>query len=205
VAAKTKNRKGKPTVVGIGASAGGIEALKVLFTALPADLGHAYVVIMHLAPDHHSELCAIIARTTAMPVSEVRDGKRQPLKRNHVYVISPGHQLELTDSTIVAKEFAEPRGRRTTIDTFFQSLARKHDDVFAIVLSGGGNDGLVGATAFKEPGGFILVQEAQEAALPDIPLAVIWGGLAVIVRPVGQLAVRINESTQTINDLPDAE
>jgi two-component system CheB/CheR fusion protein len=205
VAAKTKNRKGKPTVVGIGASAGGIEALKVLFTALPADLGHAYVVIMHLAPDHHSELCAIIARTTAMPVSEVRDGKRQPLKRNHVYVISPGHQLELTDSTIVAKEFAEPRGRRTTIDTFFQSLARKHDDVFAIVLSGGGNDGLLGAKAIKETGGIILVQEPQEAAHPDMPLAVISAGLADIVLPVRQLAVRLNELTQTKHELPDAD
>lgn len=140
----------RTTVVGIGASAGGIEALREFFDAVPSNLGLAYVVIVHLAPDHNSELAAIIGRRTKMPVVEVSATKLE-LKPDHVYVISPDHKLEISDTSIGATSFDEPRGRRAAIDVFFRSLAESHGDSFAIVLSGGGSDGAVGAKAAKRP------------------------------------------------------
>src|SRR5215470_3525822 len=89
------------TVVGIGASAGGIEALREFFDAVPVDLGLAYAVIVHLAPDHNSELAAILGRRTKMPVMEVNDQQLE-LKADHVYVISPDRKLEISDTTISA-------------------------------------------------------------------------------------------------------
>src|SRR5438128_1907878 len=88
---------GRVTVAGIGASAGGIEALGEFFDAVPADLGLAYVVIVHLAPHHESELASILARRTRMKVVEVTDNERLELKPNVVYVISPDHKLEIHD------------------------------------------------------------------------------------------------------------
>src|SRR5499427_10622751 len=123
------------TIVGIGASAGGIEALCEFFEALPVDLGLAYVVIVHLAPDHNSELAAIIGRRTKMPVAEVSDQKLE-LKPDHVYVISPDNKLEISDTIIGAAPFEGPQGRRSAIDVFFRSLAESHGDGFAVVLSG---------------------------------------------------------------------
>ena len=158
------------TVVGIGASAGGIEALREFFDAVPVDLGLAYVVIVHLSPDHNSELAAIIGRRTKMPVVEVSEHKLE-LKPDHVYVISPDHKLEISDTSIGAVLFREPHGRRTAIDVFFRSLAESHGDGFAIVMSGGGSDGAVGAKAVKEAGGLVLVQDPNEAAHEGMPRA----------------------------------
>ena len=119
-------------ICGIGASAGGIEALRQLFGAIPTDLGLAYVVILHLSPDFKSELPSILARATRMPVVQVAD---------HVYVIAPDRKLEVTDGSIAASEFARPQDRRAAIDLFFRSLATAHNDAFAVILSGSGSDG----------------------------------------------------------------
>src|SRR5262245_50457442 len=94
------------TVVGIGASAGGIEALREFFHALPSDLGLAYVVVVHLAPDHESELASILARRTAMSVVEVNDDKKLDLQPNCVYVIAPDRNLQISDTTLSAVLFA---------------------------------------------------------------------------------------------------
>ena len=118
------------TVAGIGASAGGIEALREFFDAVPADLGLVYVVVVHLAPNHESELAAILSRCTSMPVVEVKDDKQLPLEPNHVYVISPDRQLEIGDTYIGASPFDEPRGRRAPIDVFFRSLAKTHGEAW---------------------------------------------------------------------------
>jgi two-component system, chemotaxis family, CheB/CheR fusion protein len=180
------------TVVGIGASAGGIEALREFFDAVPEDLGLAYVVIVHLAPGHNSELAAIIGRRTKMPVVEVSD-KKLELRPDHVYVISPDHKLEISDTSIGATQFDEPHGRRTAIDVFFRSLAQSHGDGFAIVLSGGGSDGAVGAKAVKEAGGLVLVQDPREAAHEGMPRAVIAAEIADLVLPVREIATRLGE------------
>jgi two-component system CheB/CheR fusion protein len=191
----TKNKSGaRPiTVAGIGASAGGIEALRELFGALPADLGLAYVVVVHLAPHHESELAAILARCTKMSVVEIGDDQHLPLERNRVYVIAPDRQLEIDDTTIRSAPFTEPRGKRSAIDVFFRSLAANRGDGFAIVLSGGGSDGAVGAKAVKDAGGVVLVQDPGEATHDAMPRAVIAAAVADIVLPVRELAARLAE------------
>src|SRR5262245_61794347 len=110
--AQEKRARPGPTrinVVGIGASAGGIEALREFFGALSPDLGLAYVVIVHLAPNHESELASILARKTKMPVLEVTE-KSHELNRNSVYVIPPDRKLELRDGTIRAMPFTDDAG-----------------------------------------------------------------------------------------------
>jgi two-component system CheB/CheR fusion protein len=184
------------TVVGIGSSAGGIDALRNFFAAVPADLGVAYVVIVHLAPDHESELAGILGRSTRMSVLEVRDGKALKLTPNCVYVIAPDRKLEISADTIAAAPFADTRERRVAIDVFFRSLAVNHGDGFAIVLSGGGSDGSLGARAVKEAGGVVLVQHPDEAAHEAMPRAVIAAEVADVVLPVKELAARLVELVQ---------
>jgi two-component system, chemotaxis family, CheB/CheR fusion protein len=178
------------TVVGMGASAGGIEALREFFGAVPADVGVAYVVIAHLAPDHKSELPAILSRCTKMPVNEIGD-KPIELKANQVYVIPPDRKLKIADSVVSATPFDDAQSRRTSIDLFFRSLAAGHGDGFAIILSGGGSDGAVGAKAVKEAGGLVLVQDPREAAHEGMPRAVIAAEVADLVLPVRELAKRL--------------
>lgn len=150
-------------VVGIGASAGGLHALQTFFRALPSDTGAAYVVIVHLDPEHQSELARILGMCTAMPVAEVKD--REAIAANHVYVISPNRRLLIAEDEISTAPFDEPRGLRMPIDQFFRSLAEQHGDGFAIILTGAGTDGANGVKAIKEHGGLILVQDPREASI----------------------------------------
>ena len=179
------------TIVGIGASAGGIQALRALFESLPADLGLAYVVVLHLAPDHQSELAAILGRCTTMRVAEVGDGESQPLEPDAVYVIPPDRQIEVAGDRIRALPFSHAGGERSAIDVFLRSLAQTHGDGFAIILSGAGSDGTAGAKAVKGAGGVVLVQDPGEATHEAMPRAVIAAGVADIVAPVSELADRL--------------
>src|SRR5690242_18728359 len=124
----------RPPVIGIGASAGGVEAVSALLELLPAHTGAAFVVIMHLAPEVRSELTHILAAHTKMPVVGVT--AQMPRQPNHVYVVLPDRQLEISDREISAIPFDEPRGRRARIDSFFRSLAAQHGDGFAVILTG---------------------------------------------------------------------
>jgi two-component system CheB/CheR fusion protein len=184
------------TVAGIGASAGGIDALRHFFAALPPDLGLVYVVVVHLAPDHESQLSSILARYTKMSVTEVGDNMELTLQPNHVYVIAPDRKLEITQDTVAAAPFQDLRERRAAIDVFFRSLAERHGDGFALVLSGGGSDGALGARAVKEAGGVVLVQDPREAAHQAMPRAVIAAEVADVVLPVRELAARLSELAQ---------
>jgi two-component system CheB/CheR fusion protein len=190
---KQEERASPITVVGIGASAGGIDALRAFFAAVPADLGVAYVVVVHLAPDFESELAAILGRSTRMRVVEVRDNQELELEPNCVYVIAPDRKLVATATTIAAASFDDLRERRAAIDVFFRSLAASHGDGFAVILSGGGSDGSLGARAVKEGGGVVLVQDPTEAAHEAMPRAVIAAEVADVVAPVGELAARLAE------------
>lgn len=180
-------------VCGIGASAGGVEALQQFFRTVPVDLGLAYAVVVHLAPDHKSELPSIIARWTTMPVEQVADHEQCPLQPDHVYVIAPDRKLDITASSIGASTFEQPRGQRAAIDLFFRSLAATHADGFAVVLSGSGGDGALGAKAVKANGGVILVQDPDEAAHGDMPRNVIATGVADVVLPIHLLTARLAE------------
>jgi two-component system CheB/CheR fusion protein len=181
----------KPAIVGIGASAGGVQALQAFFDALPDEPGAAFVVVVHLDPQSHSELSSIIGARTRMPVVQVE--KKEKLQANHVYVIAPGRRLHISDEEILSAEFAEPRGQRAPIDLFFRSLAEEHGDGFAVILTGAGSDGAIGVRAVKEAGGIILVQDPSEADYPSMPRSAIATGIADFVLPVRELAQRLVE------------
>ena len=189
VAASKANGGKKPVVVGIGASAGGVRTLQTFFESLPDDPGAAFVVVVHLDPQSHSELSNILGAKTKMPVVQV--GETQELQANHVYVIAPGRRLRITDRDISSAEFAEPRGQRAPIDLFFRSLAEQYGDGFAVVLTGAGSDGAVGVREVKEAGGIILVQDPASAEYPSMPRAAIATGIADFVSPVPELAATL--------------
>lgn len=183
------------TVVGIGASAGGLSALQGFFNALPADSGMAFVVVTHMDPHRESLLPELLQKQTTMPVRQVLD--LTAIEPNSVYVIPPGQRIRITDTHLDTEEFDEPRGRRTPIDYFFRSLAAVHRSAVAVILSGGGTDGAVGVKAVKEQGGLLLVQEPAEAEHDSMPRAAIATGLVDVVLPVAELAVRLVEYHRT--------
>jgi two-component system, chemotaxis family, CheB/CheR fusion protein len=180
-----------PPIVAIGASAGGIRVLQEFFSALPESTGASFVVVVHLDPEHRSELPRIISARTKMPVVQV--GNREKLKADHVYVIPPDRRLQITDHELCALEFDEPRGRRSAIDLFFRSVAERLGDGFAVILSGAGSDGTIGVRAVKETGGIILVQEPNEAEYSSMPRSAISTGVVDFVLPVRDLAGRLTD------------
>jgi two-component system CheB/CheR fusion protein len=182
------------TVVAMGSSAGGIEALQTFFEAIPTETGAAFVVVVHLDPDRRSELAAILATRTSMPVITVLD--HQKLHPNHVYVIAPDLRLEIADHEIKAVPFEEPHGRRVPIDQFFRSVAERLGDGFAVILSGAGSDGSLGVRAVKESGGIILVQEPSEAEYSSMPRNAIATGTVDFILPVRELAARLADLIQ---------
>lgn len=156
-------------IIGIGASAGGLEALEEFFRLCPADLGCAYVVIQHLDPDHDSMMSIILQRSTSMPVMEAAD--QISAEANHVYIIPPNRDLEIFNGKLLLSAPAESRGHRLPINRFFSSLA---DDLeqnsVGIILSGTGSDGTLGISAINSAGGLTIAQEpstAKYAGMPD--------------------------------------
>ncbi|QEW23435.1 Blue-light-activated protein (plasmid) [Paracoccaceae bacterium] len=190
-----KGKTSRVITVAIGSSAGGLAALTKLFDALPADLGTAFVIVAHLDPTRPSDLVSILSRHTAMTVQEISG--RCELMADHVYVAAPDREVLATDHVIETRPFKAPRGRRTPIDTFFLSLAKRHRDGVAMILSGGGADGAVGVRAIKEAGGVVMVQDPDEAAHDSMPRAAIATGCADFVLPVRGLAARLAELIDT--------
>ncbi|HWD67460.1 MAG TPA: chemotaxis protein CheB [Caulobacteraceae bacterium] len=178
-------------VVGIGASAGGVHALQTFFESLPPESGAAYVVIVHLDPNSHSELPEILASRAQMPVTQVTG--RAELKKDCIYVIPPDRQLRLSDHEISAERFAQPRGHRAPIDHFFRSLADQHGDGFAVILTGAGSDGALGVKGVKEAGGIVLVQDPEEAEYASMPSSAIATGVADFVLPMKELTSQLVE------------
>ncbi len=188
------------SIIGIGASAGGLTALRSLFTALPATSGLTFVVVVHLAPAHDSMLAELLQSATAMPVTQVTDSVT--MQPDHVYVIPPAKQLSVTAYTLTLTDLPPTRTRPLQIDTFFRSLAEAHGDGAAIILSGTGTDGAVGILAIKEKGGLILVQSPEEAEYDGMPRSAIATGVVDVVAPVAILAQRLVAAKQTTIVLP---
>jgi two-component system, chemotaxis family, CheB/CheR fusion protein len=138
-------------IVGIGASAGGLEAIKDLLLALPSDTGIAFVLIQHLDPKHESMSADILSRATKMTVTEVKDG--MPVEPNKVFVIPPGFSMEILNGILTLLPRPEIRGQHLVIDSFFKSLAEDHKHLaIGVVLSGTGTDGTLGLMAIKSEG-----------------------------------------------------
>ncbi|MGF7147268.1 PAS domain S-box-containing protein [Sphingomonas zeicaulis] len=182
-------------VCAIGASAGGVGALQTLFRLLPDDLGFAYVVVVHLSPDHPSAMHEILGSCTKMPVHQVRDGPK--LRPNCVFVIAPDRELVIEGDEVRSRPFTDPRGRRAPIDMFFRSVAAGRGDGIAVVLTGSGADGAFGVRAIKEAGGIVMVQEPAEAGFPSMPQNAIATGVADVVAPLARLAERIAEAAHS--------
>lgn len=163
-------------VIGLGASAGGLEAFQTFLANVAEDSGYAYVLVQHLDPNHESMLAELLSRRTSMPVRQVADGMR--IEPNSVYLIPPNQSLFLEEARLRLVDFNEPRGFRRPIDVFFRSLAvDQGPNACCIVLSGTGGDGAEGLRAVKEAGGLTLVQEPESAKYDGMPKAAVATGL----------------------------
>ena len=171
------------TVVGLGASAGGIEALERFFQKVPPDSGLAFVIVQHLDPDHDSLLAEILQRNTALPIHKVHD--RMRVEADNIYVIPPNRYLTITQGVLHLSTPEQPRGRRMPIDHFFISLAQDcYETAIAVVLSGTGTDGTLGAQAIHAQDGMVLVQAPGTAKYDGMPQSVINAGCASHILPV---------------------
>jgi two-component system CheB/CheR fusion protein len=180
-------------VVGIGASAGGVQALLRFFENASADMGMAFVVVLHLSPDHSSSADQVLQRATSMPVHQVQHTLQ--VEKNHVYVISPSHDLALDDGHLTSTEtIGRPRGRPVAIDLFFRSLADAHRErAIAIVLSGTGADGAMGIGRVKEQGGVTIAQEPADAEYPEMPQNALATGLIDLALPAAEMPGKLRE------------
>ena len=164
-------------IVGIGASAGGLDAFEVFFKACPPDTGIAFVLVPHLSPDHHSLLTEILQRCTAMPVAQALDQKR--VESNHVYIIPPDRDMAILKGVLQLSQPDSARGLRLPIDTFFRSLADDQAErAIGIILSGTASDGTLGLRAILGMGGVCMVQEPATAKYDGMPQSAIKAGYA---------------------------
>ncbi len=170
-------------VVGIGASAGGLEALERFFDHLPEDTGMAFVLVQHLSPDFKSLMDELLARHTDLPIQLVEDGV--PVKANHVYLIPPKKEMIISGGRLHLSERDRLQELTLPIDVFFRSLAQDYGSrAVAIVLSGGGSDGSRGARAVREAGGLVIVQDGESAQFNGMPKTARDAGVAQwVLRP----------------------
>jgi len=155
-------------IVGIGASAGGLEALEQFFQNVPKKCGIAFVVIQHLDPNHVGIMPELLQRTTEMKVVQVTDHLQ--IEPNHVYVIPPNKSMSILNGYLHLFEPVELRGLRLPIDYFFRSLAEdQHEKSIGVILSGMGSDGSLGLKAIKEKNGIVLVQDPLTAKFDGMP------------------------------------
>jgi two-component system CheB/CheR fusion protein len=170
-------------IVGIGSSAGGLEALQELFTNMPKDTGMGFVVVSHLDPSHISILPELLQKCTVMPVTQAKDG--MAVKPNNVYVIPPNKRMGILHGQLILLELAEPYGLRLPIDFFLRALAQdKKKAAICIILSGSGTDGTLGLKAVKSENGLAMVQEPTTAKYDGMPKQAISSNLAdFVLRP----------------------
>lgn len=179
-------------VVGVGASAGGLEAYTEFLQAMPSDSGMAIVLIQHLSPKHESMVAEILARHTEMPVHQVEDG--MPVEPDHVYVIRPGSTMTLKQGRLHLGDSLLQPGHRRPVDDFFRSLAEEQRErAIAVILSGMGSNGSAGAQAIKAVGGICIAQDPESAKFPGMPRALIDTGNADFIlraRDIPEVLVR---------------
>ena len=191
-------------IVGIGASAGGLEALEQFLRQVPEKCGLAFVVVQHLDPTHKGVLPELLQRTTGMEVHQVRD--RMKVKANGVYVIPPNKDLSILHGVLHLLPPAAPRGLRLPIDFFLRSLAEDHQErSIGVILSGMGSDGTLGLKAIKEKDGLVLVQDPATAKFDSMPRSAISAGLANLVAPPAELPGKIINYLRHAHTLADSD
>ena len=187
-------------IVGIGASAGGIQAIRRFFENVPADSGMAFVVVLHLSPDHDSKLAEVVQLSSSIAVTQVEG--RVAVAPDHVYVISPNRSLTLADGHLSLAEIEGFAERRAPVDIFFRTLAEsQHAHAVAVVLSGTGANGSMGLKRVKELGGVCLVQDPGEAEFAEMPQNSIATGLADHVLGVADMPAAILAYKRSLGDV----
>jgi two-component system CheB/CheR fusion protein len=177
-------------IVGIGASAGGLEAFTNLLRALPNDTGMAFVFVQHLDPTHQTVLTDLLSRATRMPTRQVEDGT--PVQPDHVYVIPPNHSLTISGGILRLGSRDKTDGRHLPIDTFLASLADEQGArAIGVILSGTGSDGAGGLRAVKSAGGVTFAQDERSAQHAGMPHSAVVAGAVDLVLPAAEIATEL--------------
>lgn len=191
-------------IVGIGASAGGLEELEQFLQHVPKSSGLAFVVIQHLDPTHKAMLVDLLQHATGMKTFEAKN--RMQIKPNCVYVIPPNKDMSILHGALHLFEPTTPRGLRLPIDYFFRSLAEdRREQSIGVILSGMGSDGTLGLQAIKEKGGLTLAQEPATAKFDSMPRSAISAGFADLVAPTDELPEKIIDFLRHSCHLSDSE
>ncbi len=170
-------------IVGVGASAGGLDVLKRFFNEVPDDADIAFLVVQHLSPDHDSRLANILARETSFKFCQAEDG--QKIESGHAYIIPPSKYIEVDGRNIKIVEQTDHRGSRMAIDHLFRSMADVYQSkAVGLVFSGAGSDGTAGLRALKAAGGLAVAQSPESAEYPSMPKSAIDAGVVDEVFPV---------------------
>ena len=205
--ASRKNRHGADRsfpIVGIGASAGGLEALLQFLEHVPANSGIAFAIVQHLDPTQKGMLPELLQRATPMKVIQVKD--RTKVRPDCVYVIPPNHDMSLLHGTLHLLAPIEARGLRLPIDFFFRSLAEdQRERSIGVILSGMGSDGTQGLRAIKEKAGMVLVQDPATAKFDAMPRSAIRAGLADFVAAVEELPGKLTTYLQHLSRIGQSE
>ncbi|HYN59012.1 MAG TPA: chemotaxis protein CheB [Rubrivivax sp.] len=184
-------------IVGLGASAGGLEAFEQFFRAMPADSGMGFVLVQHLDPSHASILTEILQRSTAMPVVEAQD--QMAVEPDRVHVIPPNRDMAIFHGMLRLSVPTEPRGKRMPIDAFLRSLAEDQgENAVGVILSGTGTDGTLGLRAVFGAGGLCLVQEPASAKFDGMPESAIKAGYATRVLTAEQMPQALRDGTRPL-------
>ena len=191
-------------IVGIGASAGGLSALKQFFSTMPSDTGLAFVVVPHLDPTHKSLMVELLSKQTEMPVVEAAEG--MAVEANHVYVIPPNRYLSIKQGRFGLETPAEGRSMTIAIDGFFRSLAADQGErAIGIVLSGTGNHGVAGLREIKLAGGMVMAQRPDTADFDQMPRSAIAAGVVDSSLPPEEMPRAIVEFVKLFYRNPPAD
>ena len=198
---KAAQGTGQFPIVGIGASAGGLEALEKFLGGVRKDSGMAFVIVQHLDPTHKGIMAELLQRATDMEVAQVEDNME--VLPDHVYIIPPNKDMSLLHGSLFLLDPVAPRGLRLPIDFFFRSLAEDlQERSIGVILSGMGTDGTAGLMAIKEKAGVALVQDPSSAGFDGMPRSAIDAGVADIIAPADQLAEKIIAYLNHAPDIP---
>lgn len=194
-------------IVGMGGSAGGLEAFEEFFKNVPPDTGLAFVLVPHLDPTHKGLMPELLQRVTSLKVLQVEDGMK--VEPDHIYIIPPNNDMSIMHGTLQLLEPSKPRGMRMPIDFFFRHLASdQKEKAIAVILSGMGTDGTLGLKAVKEKLGTVMVQDPQSAKYNGMPQSAINTGLVDYIAPAYDLPDRLTKHAHQyyeIREMPPAE
>jgi two-component system CheB/CheR fusion protein len=192
-----KARSGSPPIVGIGASAGGLEAFSRLISHLPPRTGLAYVLVQHLDPRHDSMLAELLGRTTSVVVRQAENGMK--IEADHAYVIPPNATMTVTDGHLRLEERAQHDSPHLSIDAFLCSLAEVHGPgAIGVILSGAGSDGSRGIEAIKLEGGITMAQDPATARFPSMPRSAVETGYVDFILTPEEIAAQLTKLARHI-------